>query len=133
MADADTNTFHLITPGFLHNIPEPVVTAVTTFQFEADHSRLQIQLIINHQDFLIRNTVEAGERYDAIAAQIHESLGRDNADGMVVKAEASDQPLIPLFIFQCEPEGLLNFLNKPEAGIVTGMGVLVSWITQTGD
>src|SRR5690606_38612958 len=112
------------------DVPEAVVAAVTTTDFQAGDARSQVEFVMGHQDFPRGNGKKIGHRRHGLAAAVHISGGDQQTQLVTIDADLAGQAM-KLFFF---PEGATLAAgqggNKIGPGIVTGPVVLRAGVSQ---
>src|SRR5688572_13199146 len=128
-ADAQPQAPVLVRRQPLRDVLQAVVPGDAAALLEARHAGLEVELVVNHQDFLRLDLEEAGEHLHRLAAQVHERLRQQQPDvGML-----ADQRLELRILAQRDAVGLREALHQPEACVVPRALVLLARVAQADD
>ena len=133
VTDTDAQSQEVLAPQMRDQVTQSIVTAMTTILLELDGTHRKIKIIMHNQHGAARNTIEAGQRRHRHATAIHEVHGF--LQPQVLARHGTTGKLA--FVFTLGPELRIaearNFIDEPEPGIMPGLFVFASGITQPGD
>src|SRR6056297_3998525 len=133
MADADAQAPELRRTEMTENAAQPVVSAVAAALFKAHGAGRQVQLIVGDQHAFDRHLVEVHGRAQRLTGLVHEGFGRQNDHVDAVQLRPGGSPLELAVVLERQAVTPIQFVHKPEPGVVPGSFVLRAGIAQAGD
>ena len=131
MADAQPQPPEIRRAELRLHVLQPVVPTIAATLLELHLAGLDVQLIVNRQDFFWRDLEEARQRRHRLARQIHEGhrLQQPNRLRCGV-VHAGDQAVVTALDLQARAKLAGEFVNPPEAGVVAGVCVFRAGVAE---
>jgi hypothetical protein len=133
VTDADAQAQEIIAAEMRDQVAQAVVPAVAATFLELDGSDRQIQVIVDDEDGAARYPVKTGQRGHRRATAIHEVHWLLQAAFHAIKRAARDIALVFTIGSELRVAAAGKLVYKPEPGVMPGLFVLCSGITQPGD
>lgn len=124
VSNAQAQSPILIGAELCMNVPQTVVPGMATAEFEFGFARCNVQLVVDNQNFLGLDFEKIGQCGNRFAAQVHESLRRQQPHGLTVQAGSGNTCLVAFVKYQVDFERVCECLKPPKSGIVAGLFVV---------
>ena len=109
------------------------MTSVAAALLELGLTGGQIQLVVGDQDFLGRDLVEARQRRDRLAGEVHEGLRLQQPDAATLHVGARHQAVIAALGHQLHAQRAGDGVDPPEAGVVARGFVLGARVAEADE
>ena len=129
MPDAETHSPKVLAQT-RNRVTQTVVTTVTTTLLDTHRSHRQVELVVNKQHALRRNTVIRSQRGDGLAAAVHESTGLEQVNIARAHTDLADITGELLIRTKHTLISRRQFVQKPETRIMAGFFVFRTRISQ---
>src|SRR6056297_3225987 len=121
MADADTQPLKVGgVAQRTHDVPEPVVTAVTAIALESRDTRRQVKFVVSDENLGWGQLEEPGHGADGLAAAVHEGVRNEQANVVSSDREAGRLAVKAALGSQCAAVAAQQVVHKVGAGIMPG-------------
>ena len=115
------------------NVFEAVVAAVAAAEFEFDAAGLEVELVVDNEDFLRLDFIKRGNGLHGLAGEVHIGLRLEQADfaaGAGTADEVAEE--FPVVLPMAVPL-LGELVEQPEAGVVAGIFVFGAGVAEADD
>ena len=132
MTNTNSQT-HEVLAKMAGDIPQAIMSTMTTASLEPNRTRLQVQLIMSYEDLFQRNFIEITDLPDGLATAIHKGSRLDQPDIGTSDPELADLTRELVLGSELAIETTCQLIHKPKPGIMPGLFVIRAWITQAHD
>ena len=109
------------------------MSAVAAAKFEFDTAAWNIQLVMNHQDFLRLDFVKLSQSGNSLTGAVHKGHGFEQPNITIRRSGARYFAVKFLFVFKIDFPFPRQLIQQPKADIVARLFVFLAWIAQTDD
>ena len=118
---------------FLADVPQTIVAAVAAALLQPDGPRRQVYLVVDDQHLLAGDLKISRHGLKGAAALVHKNGGLEQPAVHAGGVEPRQFAEKPLFRRELELALRRQAVHKPEAGVMTGGGIIRAWIAQARD